>query len=99
MKTIYTALLVTGVVFAVPANARAAGPTAHKLTAENSITPVATYHCRRHDRGWHYLRGERRVTCRSARPREGGTNLWGWKCEGPRCGWWHQKERHWHDRG
>ena len=64
-----------------------------------AATPIASFDCRRDDRGWHYMRGERRLTCRPDRPREGAANLWGWRCEGPRCGWWHQKDRRWHDRG
>jgi hypothetical protein len=65
-------------------------------TSEGWITKVATYECKRDERGWHYMRGERRTTCRPARPAEGG-KLWGWKCEGKRCGWWHGKEKRWHD--
>ena len=101
MKTIYAtvALLATGVLYAGPSLAAPVGPTANRPATENLATPVATFDCRRDDRGWHYMRSERRVTCRPARPREGGTNVWGWKCEGPRCGWWHQRDRRWHDRG
>lgn len=60
------------------------------------ISKVATYVCTRDDRGWHYMRGNRRMVCRPARPRGA---FWGWKCEGPRCGWWHRNERRWHDAG
>jgi len=60
------------------------------------ITKVAIGECRRDERGWHRMRGERRENCRPTRPAE-GAKMWGWKCEGPRCGWWHSKEKHWHD--
>jgi hypothetical protein len=46
----------------------------------------------RDERGWHYMNGQRRVICRPARPRG---NFWNWRCEGPRCGWWHRNERRW----
>jgi hypothetical protein len=101
MKTFYAtvALLAMGVLYAGPSLAAPAGSTANRPATENLATPVATFDCRRDDRGWHYMRGERRVTCRPVRPSEGGAKLWGWKCEGPRCGWWHQRDRRWHDRG
>jgi hypothetical protein len=101
MKTIYAtvALLAMGVLSAGPSLAAPAGSAAHRVTSQNLAAPVATFDCRRDERGWHYLRGERRVTCRPARPTEGGAHLWGWRCEGPRCGWWHQNERRWHDHG
>jgi len=60
------------------------------------IDKTATYVCIRDDRGWHYMRGTRRVVCRPARPQGA---FWGWKCEGPRCGWWHRNDRRWHDAG
>jgi hypothetical protein len=61
---------------------------------KSAITKVATYVCVRDDRGWHYMRGERRITCRPAHP---GGKEWGWRCEGKRCGWWHRGEKRWHD--
>jgi hypothetical protein len=61
---------------------------------ETIATTVATFVCSRDDRGWHYMRGSRRVTCRPAHP---GGRFWAWRCEGPRCGWWHRNERRWHD--
>jgi hypothetical protein len=60
------------------------------------IRKVANGECRRDERGWHRIIGERREDCRPDRPKE-GSNLWGWKCEGPRCGWRHSKEHRWHD--
>jgi hypothetical protein len=99
MKALYVALLTTGVLFTVPAIAAPAGSMAHRFAAQDQVVPIATDDCRRDDRGWHYMRGERRTTCRPARPREGAASFWGWKCDGPRCGWWHQKERRWHDQG
>jgi hypothetical protein len=61
---------------------------------ENITTKVATFVCSRDEHGWHYMRGDRRVTCRPARP-EG--RFWAWHCDGPRCGWWHRNERRWYD--
>ena len=60
------------------------------------ITTVASGECRRDERGWHRMRGEHRDNCRPVQPTE-NRRMWGWKCEGPRCGWWHSKERRWHD--
>jgi hypothetical protein len=62
--------------------------------AEPLVSKVAAFVCVRDDRGWHYMRGERRTTCRPVRPR--GAH-WGWHCEGPRCGWWHRHERRFYD--
>jgi len=62
--------------------------------AQSLITKVATFVCVRDDRGWHYMRGERRTSCRPVRPRG---NYWAWHCEGPRCGWWHRHERRFFD--
>jgi hypothetical protein len=73
----------------------AASPlSADKPSAESAITRIATYVCIRDDRGWHYMRGERRTTCKPVRP---SGKDWGWKCEGPRCGWWHRGEKRWND--
>jgi hypothetical protein len=55
---------------------------------------VAEHDCKRDERGWHYMEKDRRRDCRPKRP-EG--REWGWKCESKRCGWWHAKEKHWHD--
>jgi hypothetical protein len=101
MKTFYAtfALLAIGVLSAAPSLAVPTGSAALQSATENLATPVASYECRRDDRGWHYMRGERRTMCRPSRPREGAAGLWGWRCEGPRCGWWHRHEHRWHDRG
>ncbi len=41
--------------------------------------------------GWHYhFRGDRRSCGR--RP---GLRFWTWRCEGPRCDWWHNRDRRW----
>jgi hypothetical protein len=58
------------------------------------VLTVANHDCIRDERGWHYMDKDQRRDFRPMRP-EGGD--WGWKCEGPRCGWWHAKEKHWHD--
>ena len=47
------------------------------------MTTAAAFDCRRDDRGWHYKRGERRVTCRPARPSQGAARLWGGDAKGP----------------
>ena len=60
--------------------------------AEANYSKVALV-CSRDDRGWHQMRGDRRVVCRPARPgRE-----WGWHTEGGRSGWWHRREHRWND--
>jgi hypothetical protein len=60
---------------------------------EPSFTKVVNVVCIRDDRGWHRMHHNRRVTCRPVRP----SREWGWHTEGGRSGWWHQKERRWHD--
>ena len=67
--------------------------TARPGITDPSYTKVATYVCIRDDRGWHYMRGDRRNTCRPVRP----SREWGWHTEGGRSGWWHMKEHRWHD--
>ena len=61
---------------------------------EPIVTDVASRVCVRDDRGWHNMRGERRVTCRPSRP--SGLD-WIWRAENGRTGWWHRKESRWHD--
>jgi hypothetical protein len=68
MKTLYAtfALLAMGVLsagpsLAAPALAAPAGSAGHRAATETLAMPVATYECRRDDRGWHYMRGERRA--------------------------------------
>jgi hypothetical protein len=78
------------------ASAAPLGGAIDRVQGESLTTRVATYVCARDDRGWHYMRGSRRITCRPARPRGA---FWGWHCEGPRCGWWHRNEHRWHDAG
>jgi hypothetical protein len=82
--------------FAGSASAGPLGGSMDRLNGENLTTRVATFVCSRDDRGRHYMRGSNRVTCRPARPR--GAD-WGWRCEGPRCGWWHRHNNRWHDAG
>lgn len=98
MKTLCAtfAVLAMGVLSAGPSLATPAGSASHQPAIENLTAPVADYGCRRDDRGWHTMRGERRHDCRPERPRE-EARAWGWKCEGIRCGWWHQHEHRWHD--
>jgi hypothetical protein len=74
----------------------AAADAGKRLRGEGLITKVAFGECQRDERGWHRMNGERRANCRPARPIE-GAKLWGWKCDGPRCGWWHSKEKRRHD--
>jgi hypothetical protein len=96
MKTICAvgALVVGAGLFSV--SATAAPVSRAPLSGDQLVTPAATFVCTRDDRGWHYMRGQRRVTCRPVRPRGAA---WGWRCEGPRCGWWHRNNRRWHDAG
>ena len=75
-------------------NAGAAPLGTEKLNGLQTFTEKVAMVCIRDDRGWHYMRGSRRIVCRPARP---SGRLWGWRCEGPRCGWWHRNERRWHD--
>jgi hypothetical protein len=79
----------------VTATSVMAGPSAPATapTDGSLVTKTATFVCERDERGWRYMRGDRRVTCRPARP---AGRDWGWRCEGPRCGWWHRHERRWH---
>jgi hypothetical protein len=70
------------------------GNSSKSLTVEDLTTTVTTIECRRDDRGWHSMLGNRRITCRPAHP---GGKAWGWRCEGKRCGWWHRGEKRWHD--
>ena len=51
--------------------------------------------CERGPAGWHYHTRftHRRVACRSPSP----GRLWIWRSEGGRTGWWHPRERRWHD--
>lgn len=67
---------------------------AHPAIDSADVTQVARRDCLRDDRGWHYMRGEHRVSCRPSRPpgRE-----WGWHIEGDRSGWWHLREHRWND--
>jgi hypothetical protein len=80
------------------ATAALAGPAPGQRPATNEalISKVADYVCIRDERGWHHMRGTRRVVCKPVRPRGA---FWGWRCEGPRCGWWHRNDRRWHDQG
>ena len=73
MKTYFAtlALLAGGVLAIGPSLAAPVGSVAHRSAAESIVTTVATFDCRRDDRGWHYMRGDRRLTCRPARPSEG----------------------------
>jgi hypothetical protein len=66
----------------------------NKADGVGVVVRVAEHDCIRDERGWHYMEKNRRRDCRPKRP-EGKD--WGWKCEGKRCGWWHAKEKHWHD--
>lgn len=67
-----------------------------KPGATEALTTRVAIVCIRDDRGWHHMRGERRVTCRPAMPRE-GAKFWKWRCDGPRCGYWHRHENRWND--
>jgi hypothetical protein len=96
MKSRYfsAAVLAAATLWAGTAGAAPIGAGTRGPQAEPILSKVATFVCARDDRGWHYMRGSRRVTCRPVRPR--GPH-WGWHCEGPRCGWWHRHERRFND--
>ena len=89
-------ILAAGALLAALATSASAAPAGLGNSAAPDAgltTKVATMICVRDDRGWHHMRGKDRVTCRPARPR--GAE-WGWRCEGPRCGWWHRMDSRWH---
>ena len=96
MKYAFGTIGVTLAAITISGIAMAAPMTSAPKSDDILVTGVATYVCARDDRGWHYMRGDRRTTCRPARPSE-GARFYGWRCEGPRCGWWHRNERRWHD--
>lgn len=89
-----TLLAACGLAILWAAPSAAAPLTGNAPRTETLTTTVATFVCTRDDRGWHYMRGDRRVTCRPAHP---GGRFWAWHCEGPRCGWWHRNEHRWYD--
>jgi hypothetical protein len=97
MKKILLASLVFAGLAAWTGAANAA-PLGTPNATENGgwATRVAAIVCLRDDRGWHHMRGGRRLDCRPERPKM-DVKRWGWRCEGPRCGWWHSKEKRWHD--
>ena len=99
MKTLYAAfaVLAMGALFGGPAQATPTGPISRGLVTETQATPVADYRCRRDDRGWYSMHGDRRVDCRPERPHEGRVSDWNWRCEDMHCGWWHRHEHRWHD--
>jgi hypothetical protein len=97
MKTLLVSagLLATAALWTGPASAAPIANAGIPASgAERLVTKTATFVCVRDDRGWHYMRGHRRVTCRPVRPRGA---FWAWHCEGPRCGWWHRHERRFFD--
>ena len=71
MKTICTigAVLVGACISATVTAAAPIGGAIGGRSSEGLVTKTATYVCTRDDRGWHYMRGERRVTCRPVAPR------------------------------
>jgi hypothetical protein len=91
-------ILLASVALAGMATSAMAGPLSPQTPAADSgwVTRVARFNCIRDDRGWHYMRGERRTVCRPDRPRA-DVKFYGWRCEGPRCGWWHKRDKRWHD--
>jgi hypothetical protein len=106
MNTFYAAfaILAMAALFASSSQAGLVRVSADRIATENFVILISdddepvSDRCRRDDHGWHFMSGERRAKCRPTHPREGDANTWGWRCEGQRCGWWHQHERRWHDR-
>lgn len=91
IKTFLTGALALGSLLALAssANALTLAPIA---TGDSIVSKTAGIVCGRDDRGWHYMRGDRRIVCRPARPR--GRD-WGWHTEGGRSGWYHRRDRRW----
>ena len=80
---------------ATSANAISLPAVVTNATVDQSLVrTVASINCTRDDRGWRYMRGERRVTCR---PSRSSGAYWGWRSEGGRSGWWHRRDNRWHD--
>jgi hypothetical protein len=78
-----------GAALAFATAAQATGPAAPAPLPETSLVQkVHACHaiCELGPAGWHYHIGPtcKRVTC-GASP--GGPYIW--RCDGPRCGWWH----------
>jgi hypothetical protein len=96
MKTLCAATFATCAMAALASSAGAAPAmnNGQAVLDESLLTPVARYVCTRDDRGWHYMRGDRRIVCRPARPRG---SYWIWRSEGGRTGWWHRRENRWYD--
>ena len=77
-------------------SAASALPAARPAAQERIVSDIATFPCVRDERGWHHMRGDRRVSCRPARPHG---REWNWHNDGGRYGWWHRRDRRWHDAG
>jgi hypothetical protein len=85
-----------GAALMLAAGAAAAAPAAPApLPAMSLVEKVHACHalCELGPAGWHYHVGPtcKRVVC-GASP---GT-VYIWRCDGPRCGWWHPLFRRWH---
>jgi hypothetical protein len=93
MKWIYAAPIALACAFSAPA-VSAMGLPGKTSGTESLVSQTRTYVCTRDDRGWHYMRGHSRVSCRPVRPHG---SSWGWRCDGPRCGWWDRRDHRWHD--
>ena len=91
LKPLLAVSTVVAALFAAAAPGNAMTPL-RPLTTETMATPAA-FVCGRDDRGWHYMRGDRRYNCRPRRP---FGLFWTWRDEGGRSGWYHRRDRIWY---
>jgi len=93
--TLLAAAALAAGAWTMPANAAAVGFAKGVAagTADPIVEKVHFRHrsCQLGVGGWHYhVRGDRRSCFR--RP---GIRFWTWRCEGPRCDWYHSRDRRW----
>lgn len=93
--TLFAVATLAAGAWTMPANAASFGFA--KDTAADPAQPMAEQvhfrhsSCQLGEGGWHYhFRGDRRSCFR--RP---GIRYWTWRCEGPRCDWFHSRDRRW----
>jgi hypothetical protein len=90
-------ILLSGAVLALGIGTSIGSATQLRLAPRGSsefVTKVASRNCLRDEKGWHYMDGSKRHDCKPDRP---SGKDWAWRCDGPRCGWWHAKEKRWND--
>lgn len=88
------AAMITTTASAAPLGGLAAGASADAGIVHQIHDGNVHRSCQRGPGGWHYhSRWRGRVACRPVSPGK----LWIWRSEGSRVGWWHPRERRWHD--